>query len=125
MKIKSNVTLYICDHCRKKYQRQDACKKHEQFCSMNPNNQHKCFQHCKHLIKAKEEFDVQYHYDGSEYYSKRTSFKCELLNKWMYSYIAERRDIVPLYNELEDDEREYTRMPLECDKYEYEYNLNF
>ena len=53
MKTIENVTLYACDHCGKKYQRQHACQNHEQWCSKNSNNKHQCF-NCVHLSKEQE-----------------------------------------------------------------------
>lgn len=117
MKIKENVTLYICEHCNKKYQVKKACEKHEIYCFKAPDNYHKCFQHCKHLIKEVEIYDIGNHYDGSEFYQKRCGFKCAVTGQYMYSFIAERTDNIPVYNEYIEESREYIRMPLECDLY--------
>jgi hypothetical protein len=116
MKIKENVTLYICDHCGKKYQVKNAAIIHEQFCFRNPVNTHKCFEHCDHLIKGKEIFAFDDHPMGGEFSVSRTSFQCGISGKYMYSFIAEKRNIVPVYNDVEES-REYERMPLQCDDY--------
>jgi len=42
MKTKT-TEIYICDHCKKWYQRKWLCEKHEKRCSYNPDNQRACF----------------------------------------------------------------------------------
>lgn len=74
---------------------------------MNPANQHKCFQYCKHLVKGKEDYDGGY---DTDFTPQRTTFTCALLNKQMHSFKAERRNIVKHLNT--------ERMPLQCDSYE-------
>jgi len=98
--------VYECEYCGKKQFRKGDMTKHEKWCKKNPNNNHKCFQYCKHLIKEDEE------YSGSDFVGNRTIFKCALTEQKMFSYIAEKRKL-PIINESGN-----IRMPLECDKYE-------
>ena len=99
------TTVYQCDYCGKKQYRKCDMTKHEKWCKKNPKNDHKCFQYCVHLVRDREDC-----YDEGESPKTRRTFTCSLLNKKMYSYIAERRDIV---RNLYDCER----MPLQCDSY--------
>ena len=106
--------VYHCEYCEKKQFRKCDMSRHEKHCKQNPNNQHKCFEICKHLLKEEEEYKVQYSGDDTDggYVGTRTVFKCALTNQKMYSYIAERKRL-PVVNEPDT-----IRMPLECDKYE-------
>lgn len=106
MIIKKNVTLYICEHCRKAYQSDRYIERHEKYCKKNPANDHKCFQMCKHLKRSRD-YD-EHEYGGVEY----TVFICEKTGEEMYSYIAEKKRLV---------EKGYIngdRMPLECKHYD-------
>lgn len=112
MKI-TETTVYECGFCGKKQYRKCDMSKHEKWCKKNPNNDHKCFQYCTHLVRDREIFD-----DTEGYEKTRRTFTCSLLNKKMYSYIAERRGIVSNLSGCE-------RMPLECDFYkDRNYGLN-
>lgn len=48
MKIISK-TLYKCEHCGKWYIKKDACEKHEQRCTKNPENHRAC--HSCHILE--------------------------------------------------------------------------
>jgi len=100
--------VYECEHCRKKMLGAGAMSRHEKYCRENPNNEHKCFDFCKHLIKGRE--TLQSH---GEPYCSYVTFHCDKLNKGLYSYKLEKNvNAKPTYfNELE-------RMPLECDSFE-------
>lgn len=93
-------TVYKCDYCRKKYLVKHACARHEKYCPKNPNNQHICSS-CPHLIKTKEEVDIDSYHRISV-----TAFFCEKLKKDMHSYVAERIGHIS----VGDTER----MPLQC-----------
>lgn len=101
---------FKCDFCGKRQFRKGDMTLHERWCKKNPANMHKCFQYCKHLVKDKEDYDVELSFDEG-YSSKRTIFICGLTGQKMYSSIAERRKL-PVVNEPDT-----IRMPLECDKY--------
>lgn len=124
MRVKENITLYICEHCKKRYEVKPAAERHELYCFRNPANFHACFKHCKHLIKDKEKFDEDPHGGWATTDMERVSFQCAITKQFMYSFVAERRNCVPVYNDWEED-REYIRMPLECEHYEYGENLPF
>lgn len=101
--------VFTCDFCGKKQFRKSDMVKHEKWCSKNPNNQHKCFEYCKHLIKTQEEYDGESY--NESFIGNRTIFECALTKQKMFSYIAERKKL-PVINELDE-----IRMPLECDMY--------
>jgi len=103
MKIIENVTVFQCEFCGKKQYRKNDMSLHEKWCKKNPKNDHKCFQHCVHLIKSREEIDCD-----REWPSTRCTFQCNVTKKFLYSSIAERRKIVPLLD------KSVERMPLEC-----------
>jgi len=103
MKIKQ-ATVYKCDHCGRNMLRKGAAEKHETYCRKNPNNMHRCFAYCKHLIKGKEGEIGET--------PQHTTFTCAKTGKQMWSYIAERRDLKEAF--YGDNER----MPLECDFFE-------
>lgn len=93
-------TVYKCGHCRRHYLVKHACEKHEKYCPKNPANWHACST-CPHLEKDKE--DV-----GDEYSSRsytQTTFRCVIQDKYMHSYVAERKG----HSCIGDTER----MPLE------------
>lgn len=100
--------IYTCDFCGKRQFRQCDMTKHEKWCKENPNNMHKCFQYCKHLVKGKEDYNGG---GNDEWQPQRTTFTCALLNKQMFSFKAERRGITKHLDGVE-------RMPLQCDKYD-------
>lgn len=84
-----------------------AMKLHERMCKKNPKNKHKCFQYCKHLIKAKNSYG-------------ETTFSCdknpEFSGKELHSYKLER-----YFKGRERIKKNgLTRMPLKCEFYEIE-----
>lgn len=91
------VEAYKCDHCPKTSTNPSALFQHERRCKKNPNNKHKCFDFCKHLV-LEINSDTMF-----------KQFKCGVTNGYMYSYKREYRGL-RLYGE---------RMPLECDKFEH------
>lgn len=97
MQVLTNQTIYKCDHCGKKSF--TRLTHHEHYCKKNPDNQHKCFEFCKHLHKDKVE--------GS------TVFTCRVKKIDLYSYIAERRR----YHEKGYMTGFEERMPLSCADY--------
>lgn len=114
------ITLYTCEFCRKNYLVKSAGEKHEKYCLKNPFNNHKCFQHCTHLIKGNEQYTTldTHAYDcDRDYEVNRVTFQCALTGKFMYSVIAERLNIVPTFNDFDAVGRTYERMPLECELY--------
>jgi hypothetical protein len=108
MKTKTNVTLYICDHCKKKMQRKGAMERHEKWCPKNPENEKACST-CKHLEETKIEtyFDA---FDG-EHMVERKAFKCVKLDKLVYPLSVQRRGLDKRYDTFDEQEP----MPKECE----------
>lgn len=112
-----NVTMYQCEHCKKKQQRAHTMKRHEQFCSKNPNNYHPCIS-CKHLLVDKFHVGA----DPNEGYGPTCkTFYCNKLDIDMYSYRAEQMRLMEKYPE---DYEEKHRMPNSCKWHEpaFEYD---
>ena len=99
------TTIFICDFCGKKQFRKSDMTKHEKWCKKNPQNKHKCFEFCKHLVKSRE------HYEQGDFTGFKTIFTCSKLNQEMYSSIAERRKLPVITDGVT------VRMPLECEHY--------
>lgn len=114
MLVIENTTIYKCEHCNKKQFRKGDMTRHEKYCKKNPANMHKCFQFCIHLAKSREPIEGTGDYE--EYSKTRCTFTCKATNKKLYSFIAERRNIV-----MEGEER----MPLECPLFKTEFDVNF
>ena len=98
---KITLPVWQCDHCGRIYKLPCTCKKHEDTCKKNPENQHPCF-YCYYLKKEKLEFDF-----GDLY----MTFKCEKYGHWMYSHKAKM-----LRHPCSTDE-EHVQMPLKCENY--------
>ncbi len=91
--------VYRCDHCNKAMVSAGFMAAHERMCKKNPNNQHKCFEWCKHLKR-----DV---------FNDEVSFMCGAQNNLeMHSYKLER------YKYKHPRLKDLQRMPLECNLYE-------
>ena len=115
MKILTNRTLYRCDFCTKHRLTKAAATRHELFCRHNPDNKHKCFS-CEHLVRTDAAGAIGP--DGKMQYAGRQSFTCAKFGNDMYTYVAERRNIVEKLGDV-------SRMPNECDGYETEaFNIN-
>lgn len=108
MKVKENVTLYICDHCRKRLIRKSAMEKHEVDCTQNPANRSKCGG-CVFLKEVQKEFWVDTY--GGETARKANGFFCTKLNVGMYPHKAVRLGLVDKYPDQFDGE---IKMPTEC-----------
>jgi hypothetical protein len=86
--------------------RKGAMENHEFWCSGNPKNQHACWG-CPWLKTIDQSNDPD-HWDRDE---PALDFRCEALNKHLYSYKAEKSNVLdrlPIW--FEDAER----MPKEC-----------
>jgi len=103
----TNEKVYRCDHCNKAMVRVGLMKLHERMCKQNPNNQHKCFLYCNHLVKDKFEEDDETGNLNTHFYCHKRFDGIEL-----FSYKLERFK----GNQLRCEGM--TRMPLECDLYE-------
>lgn len=109
MKVKLNVTVYYCDHCKKKMLRKGAMEHHEKWCPKNPENIKAC-QYCKHL----EETKVIVYWDGYDgpHESLRKGFRCAKLDKLLYPLAVERRGLDGRFPEHFEDQEP---MPKECE----------
>jgi len=121
MKTIENVTIYKCDFCKKELKRKHAMVKHEELCSNNPNNHKECMNGCARLTQEEIEvwFDNPYYHpdysNSSEGdYKKVTVFKCTKLDKLMYPFSIERRNIV---NEHPSTFENQEPIPKECDSF--------
>ena len=104
------MTVYICEHCKRKMFNKGAMTLHERRCKENPNNKHQCFKYCKFLQKGVNE-------DGE------TTFECIKVDSGffgsdLYSYKLERLKanasrMVGKFG-----------MPLQCDVYETDHYLH-
>lgn len=109
MKTKTNVTLYICDHCKKKLLRKWAMEKHEKYCGANPENRRAC-EGCQHL----EETTVEVIYEGiyQDRIVKSKAFRCKALEKMLYPLKVEQRGLLEKYPETFEDQEP---MPRTCE----------
>jgi hypothetical protein len=104
MKTLLNRTVYQCEYCTTRRFTKNAATRHERYCKRNPNNQHRCFD-CRHLLRTTEEAGVGE--NGQLITAKRTVFHCGRFDKDLYSYVAERQNILHHVGAAE-------RMPLTC-----------
>lgn len=93
--------VYFCDYCPKKRFTKKGMESHEKFCKNNPNNGHDCF-FCPHLKKI----------EPKENGFRGTQFSCKLLNKKLYSYVAEKRKLLTKHPSSFTDA---VRMPTICE----------
>lgn len=105
-----DVTVYICDHCKKKLFRKHAMVNHELLCDKNPINKKACFG-CIYLDTEEIEVQTGSDYDGEPNYRTSGCFNCKKLEKLMYSWNAEKRGLPNAYPE---DFEEQKNMPNEC-----------
>lgn len=119
---KENVTLFICEFCRKAYQKKHFCTQHEQFCHKNPNNNHACFG-CGYLEKTTKQIFERQAYNGDDIYRDITTFHCNKLDKIVYSYAAEKIRLPGggCHEDVDNGER----MPLECIDFKSEFHDDF
>jgi len=112
MKIIKDITMYICNHCNKKYLRKQACIKHEARCNKNPVNKRPCLESCKHLgqknVSHEEGFSI----------ASATTFYCKLSKKTMYHPICEYKPSLSEFVELTEQEP----MPKKCSDYKENNN---
>ena len=112
MKIKENVTLYVCEHCKKEYKHTKSCEKHEHKCWQNPKNKAKCYG-CAFLAKKKASVQKEGYTRSSE------------------RFFCKKKDTFVSPIQYEPDEiQKYTNVPmpfLECKDFkEIDYiNLDF
>lgn len=82
MKTLTNVTLYFCDGCNKRYVKKFACEAHEKTCSRVVGNKPQCTS-CVNFTKEKAVY-----YDlcfGEQRYTSNEIFMCKKYNEYMVS----------------------------------------
>jgi hypothetical protein len=115
MIVKENVTLFICEHCRKKYQIKSACEKHEPHCSHKKENQSAC-SGCVYLKEFKVDVFTGNDHNGEEQSISINGFSCSKLDKVLYPYKCIRKGLVDKYpHQFEGQEL----MPSVCEHWNY------
>lgn len=119
MIIKENITLFICEFCKKKLFVKQAMKRHEVKCSKNPDNFSACTD-CSNL----EEKPIEYTRFGFNGYSeteeiiKTHTFHCKKLNKDIYPAAVLHKGLPEKYPETFFEQEV---MPTECEHFEYSF----
>jgi len=115
---KENITLYICEFCRKVYQKRHFCIAHESKCTKNPENFDACngCKFCKETVKHIEH-DMCDDYCDDTITKKHRAFYCEKQKKAMHPHSAQKwADRFP--DDFEDSEC----MPNKCELMESGWN---
>lgn len=119
MKTIENVTIYKCDFCKKELKRKHAMISHEKQCNCNPDNFKACTQGCIYLQMEKVPlYFEQGHdpYEGTTYYQQEKEvFKCTKLDKLMYPFSIEKRDLPNRYPSTFEDQEP---MPKVCNDFD-------
>lgn len=90
MKIIENVTMYQCEHCKRKMVRKGDMTRHEKNCKKNPLNEDACIG-CKFCEKEEVIYPSIYQDDwGYSPEVKSYAFKCTKFNKLMYPHKAQK-----------------------------------
>lgn len=109
MKIKTGVTVYRCDHCKKKMFRKGAMERHEKLCDSNPEN----YKACSDCCFLQETTVEVYSGTGSDGYTRDVkAFRCTKLDKMLYPLKVEQKGLVEKYP---DTFEEQDPMPKECE----------
>jgi hypothetical protein len=118
MKTKPNVTVYTCDHCKKKLFVKSAMERHEERCGANPANFRPCM-NCAQLEQKEIEFYTgsDRYDDGEPIYRTAKTFYCAAKKILMLhpktAYLTGRQNLS--WVQLEDEETEQFEMPTECE----------
>lgn len=117
MKIKENVTVYSCEHCKKKLFVKHAMETHEKWCIDNPANQPACIM-CRNCETYKKEYTYEGEFDGYtiENTHQATAYKCHALSVGVYPMKALKKGLPTKYPETFKGE---ILMPTDCDKYQF------
>ena len=111
MIIKSNVTVYQCEFCKKKLYRKHSMLKHEDLCFNNPKNYKACTG-CKFLDKI--QIDVHWIVGDPQFVDNIKQvdvFRCSKLDKLMFPFSIERRGLHEKFSTYNDQEP----MPSTCE----------
>lgn len=122
----TEIKAHECNFCKKLYRRQGDAVRHEPKCSTNPNNQHQCFKHCKHL-HVYEESEVVHRlivHDGWDEHREDDGpnykyFTCKFhKDMQLYSYKLEAKKAGFEHFKANWGEDGVMRMPTSCEHYE-------
>lgn len=96
MIVKENITVYICQHCKKRMFRKHAMELHELSCYSNPEN----FRACSACINL-QEIPASYWVDGWDggREVKTKGFRCTKLDKILFPYKVEKMGLNTTYPE--------------------------
>ena len=108
MKVKENISVYICEHCGKRMFRMAAMVKHEVACYSNPENDRAC-SGCVHLEQIKTSYVVDT-YNG-EREVPTNGFRCKKLDKMLFPYKVEKKGLNTKYPESFENQEP---MPKKC-----------
>lgn len=109
MKIRENITLYECEHCKKRLIKKSAMEFHELWCYSNPENKKAC-SGCVFAINETVNYYVD-SFDG-EHEMKSTAIRCVKFDKLMYPFKAEKMGLPDKYPESFEKQE---AMPTECE----------
>lgn len=116
MTIKENVTVYICDHCKKKLFTKRAMVTHEFGCTYNPANFAACID-CQFCKEVEKEYSDPNDYDHDSDGVKQTKgFQCTKLDLKMYPFKVVKLGLLKKYPEQFEGE---VQMPVECAEHEF------
>ena len=109
-----NVTLYKCEFCKKELKLKHAMEKHEKTCERSPDIEKACYE-CQHLESVEKMvwFEGYYGDDGTE--KKVNVFHCKKIDKLMFPYSIEKRD---LHNRFPETYEDQEPMPNKCNDFE-------
>lgn len=85
MIVTNNITVYQCEHCKKKLFRKHAMELHEKFCSKNPENYRVCLS-CPFM---EEDKIIVYEDQHTTRYGK--GFRCSKINQNIYHPKVEKK----------------------------------
>lgn len=120
MEVKENRTTYHCDFCKKYLFNRRAMEKHEAICINNPINIRACLRcgGCEYLTMDTIEVSFERGYVVDEGYisdlQEKNVFKCDKLNKLMFPYSIERKNLHMKYPDTYQDQEP---MPKECEHF--------
>lgn len=117
---KENITIYICQFCKKYLQRKHAMENHEIHCGHNPKNYSAC-SGCVHLKQTEKEYSIGCRYDGEPIDRKSISFQCTKLNKELYPYKVIKKGLLEKYPETFEGAE---LMPSKCEFQQYKDYFN-
>lgn len=111
MIVKENVTIYVCDHCKKKLYVRQAMERHEKWCTKNPENYKACGG-CVYLEDIKVPYDVYDELGEISAQKEANGFRCKKLDKILYPLKVEVKGLVKKYPETFKAQHP---MPKECE----------